>query len=881
MKSSLKFPRLLLSGSLRAFYRRLPVAAERKSNMKSFVYDNFSFLVRTTKSYQHWLMLKASPASGLRNQTPEHQTRPLTKDEFMKMLQRLKDRKTTITVFIPYNFLPQTFGGALRIRSVYETLSRDFNIHLVGMVGYGAPLERHELNSRLTAYLVPMSRDYDDLLTAEQEKAGGLLHDILIADHYDKIPALVDLCRELEPQTDIFITSQPYFFTMILEHCHDRVLVYDAQNVDYDLKLSYFENPQGNETAKHYLKRVYDVEELACRKSDFILCVSDEDRNNLCRIYGAGRDKMVMVPNGIDVRACRFISSRKRLERQKDSATAKKHVVFVGSAHGPNMEATEFILNEIAGKNENIEYTIIGNLHSVFLHRNIPANVRFTGMISAEEKEKVYQSVDLAVNPMFSGSGTNLKVLEYVAWGIPLVSTPFGMRGLEVLNDHIVLAGRDEFAAAVEKTLAMPADVLERNTLAARKICAEHFDTSVINQELIGRIRAVENSPRKKKQICNIAVDGRILHRNITGSERYIYQLVKHIRKHQNDANQLYLVHQAVFEIDHVSNIPCVSPKEKIDLFHRTYQISSYDDLRELVVAPRSILSFLDLILCKYPDYFGSVPEHQNYVELMSLSLNLADRILAISEHAKQDVIEYFNLSGDKIDVVYLGLDGNQFYKVSDSRAVDSFRAEYHLPQKFLLYIGTDYPHKNLKNLYRAFSKIMNLPHLSDYYLVTAGVNYYRQGTQYLQADLDRIRNRVIALGHFPDEKLHLLYNAASIFVFPSLYEGFGLTVLEAMACGTPVICSDATSLPEVAGDAAYLVDARDPEPLAKAIENVATDSRLREALIEKGLERVKLFTWEKCAKETYAVYEKLLTDEKHKRTYEICPCNETKRFAG
>ena len=866
MESALRFPLLLFSKSIRAVYHKLPMTAEGKSQMKSFVYENFSFLVKGTKSYQHWLMMRTAFDQPELNQTQANQFHRLTKEDLMKVLQHSDDRRMTISAFIPYNFLPQTFGGGLRIMSIYESLSRDFNINLVGVVGYGAAFEKREISTRLTVYLVPMSREYYELLTGEQKKAGGLLHDILLTDHYEMIPALVDLCRQLVSETDIFISSQPYFFKMMIEYCRGRELVYDAQNVDYDLKQSYFENPEGNETAKRYLKMVYDVEALGCQKSGFILYVSGEDRKNLCRIYGADQDKMVMVPNGIDVHACHFMPAPKRLEHRKNSASEKKQVVFVGSAHGPNIEAAEFIVNEMAAQNENIQYTIIGNLQTVFKDKPLPSNVRFTGMISAEDKERFYQTADLAVNPMFSGSGTNLKVLEYVAYGIPLVSTPFGMRGLEVFNDHIILADKDEFATAVEKALATPGDVLEQNTRAARKICEEHFDKSVINEALINRIRTLEKT---RRETCRIAIDGRILHRNVTGSERYIYELVNHILTHQDEACRLYLVNHAGLNIANVSNIPCVSVNQRIDLFHRTYQVGSYNDLLELLIARKSIFSFLDLILCKNPDYFRSKEEHRSYVELMSLALNFADRILAISEHAKKDVVENFNISSEKIDVVYLGLNFNKFHRVSDGKELDEFRAAHHLPQKFILYVGTDYPHKNLKNLYIAFSKILNLPHLSDYFLVTAGINYYRQGTGYLQSDLNRVKDRVISLGHFDDEKLHLLYNAASIFVFPSLYEGFGLTVLEAMACGAPVICSDATSLPEVVGDAAYLVDARDPEIIAKAIDDVATNSSLRNALIEKGLERVKLFTWEKCAEETYAVYEKLLHSEDRGRAYD------------
>jgi len=116
-----------------------------------------------------------------------------------------------------------------------------------------------------------MSKKFYDNMLDEQNKAGGLLHDILLINEYKMIPNLAELCKQLVPKTDIFITSQPYFIKMLLEYCSNQILIYDAQNVDYDLKKSYFKNPDDNETAKRYLDTVYEAEALACRKSDVIL----------------------------------------------------------------------------------------------------------------------------------------------------------------------------------------------------------------------------------------------------------------------------------------------------------------------------------------------------------------------------------------------------------------------------------------------------------------------------------------------------------------------------------------------------------------------------------------------------------------------------------
>ena len=855
----------IISESLRALYHIVPLTDENKSRLKSSVYKYLGVFIKNTKSYQHWQMnqqVLLTHASAPSKASEIYKTDRSTPEDSIGVIKQFNNRRTTITAFVPYNFMPQTFGGAVRISNVYGSLSKYFNINLVGVVGYGDSFQVHETNDNLTVYLVPMSKPFYNLLISEQNKSDGLLHDILLVNEYRMIPELIEICNLLRSKTDIFITTQPYFIKMLLEFCSDKMLVYEAENVDHDLKKSYFKNPYHNETAKQYLETVREAEALACQRSDFIVGVSGEDVDKLCSLYSVRKDKIVMVPNGIDVYACHYISTRERIINKDNIRDKRKHVVFVGSAHGPNIEAVDYILSEIANKNNNIKYTIIGNINSAFNDRDIPPNVHFTGMITEEAKVNVYKTADLAINAMFSGSGTNLKVLEYLAYGIPLVSTEFGMRGFGVFNIYIYYAQKDNFLEIIEKTLSLPAAIVEANALEARRLCEEHFDKAVITLGLIDHIKEIEKRWENKRNKYRIAIDGRILHRNISGSERYIYHLMKNIsgKKHENDY-QYCLVNNSGFKIDGISNIPNISLSDKIDLFHKTYQVSHHNDLLELLNSRKSVFSFLDLILCKNPDYFEKKEDYDNFVALMGLAFKYSDRIIAISEHAKRDVVENFNIPEEKVEVVYLGLDLDKFRLVSDKKEIEDFRTAYKLPDKYLLYIGTDYPHKNLKNLYIAFSIIMNLPEMKDYFLVTAGNSSYRKGQGYLSAYLEPIKHRIVSLGHFADDKIHLLYNAAAISVFPSLYEGFGLTVLEAFACGVPLICSDATSLPEVAGDAAYMVDAKDPEQIAKAIVDVVTNSQLRDMLITRGLERVKQFTWNKCAENTHNIYKKVLLE--------------------
>ena len=228
-------------------------------------------------------------------------------------------------------------------------------------------------------------------------------------------------------------------------------------------------------------------------------------------------------------------------------------------------------------------------------------------------------------------------------------------------------------------------------------------------------------------------------------------------------------------------------------------------------------------------------------------SARAATHVIADSEATKSDLMRFYNIPAEKITVIYPGRD--ESLQPVDPAPV---RAKYNLPEEYILHVGTLQPRKNLLRLIEAF--ILH-PSREAFILVLAG----RPG--WLSAPiLAKVREHaplVRLLDYVPDEDLAGLYSGARVFVFPSLYEGFGFPLLEAMACGTPVICSNTSSLPELAGDAALLVNPTDTDALASTINRVLSEPNLRAMLVEKGFEQVKKFSWEKAARETMGVLEK------------------------
>jgi glycosyltransferase involved in cell wall biosynthesis len=236
--------------------------------------------------------------------------------------------------------------------------------------------------------------------------------------------------------------------------------------------------------------------------------------------------------------------------------------------------------------------------------------------------------------------------------------------------------------------------------------------------------------------------------------------------------------------------------------------------------------------------------------------------ILTDSCKVKGEAINLLKLSSEKIKVIYPGVDKR--FKKLKSKNLNGILPELNPNKKTILYIGNTRPYKNLPRLLEAFGLLQKRKPENYQLIIAGGEKRNLPLLKRITIDLN-IEKDVFFTGNLTDIEVVALMNAADVFVFPSLEEGFGLPPLEAMACGTPVVTSNVSSLPEVVGDAALLVDPENVEEIASAIEKVLTDEKMREELIRKGFERVKNFSWEKTASETLKIY-KSVGGAKNKR---------------
>lgn len=233
-----------------------------------------------------------------------------------------------------------------------------------------------------------------------------------------------------------------------------------------------------------------------------------------------------------------------------------------------------------------------------------------------------------------------------------------------------------------------------------------------------------------------------------------------------------------------------------------------------------------------------------------------AAAILTVSQSAKDSIVEHLSIPADTIFVTYEAAD-SIYRQVDDAAQIEELREKYKLDSRFILTIGSADPRKNTSTLVQAYS-LLPVTLQQKFRLVVIWTHHFLAAELAKQVETLCLKDRVDFLQHVSNDDLALIYNAASLFVFPSKYEGFGLPLLEAMACGTPVIAADNSSIPEVAGDAAILVAADDAETMAKQMEKLLNDQALQNSLTEKGLEQASRFSWTNCGQQTLEVYEKV-----------------------
>ena len=371
-----------------------------------------------------------------------------------------------------------------------------------------------------------------------------------------------------------------------------------------------------------------------------------------------------------------------------------------------------------------------------------------------------------------------------------------------------------------------------------------------------------------------VAIDARKLHDYGIGT--YVRNLVHELARRDDDAEYVLLCAPADVEtlqalgprfkpvVERSGNysvreqfgIPLTLARTRVDLFHAPHYVVPPLTTRRFVV------TIHDCIHLRFPQYLPNRAALYYARTMMTIAARRAQRILTVSEASKGDILHYLDVPAAKVEVIYNALDA-QLADPPTPEEVDRVRERFQLNSPFVLYTGNIKPHKNLDRLIEAFS-LVRRSGLEDIKLLIIGDEISKYPNLRRLVHRFQLHQHVRFLGFVPDNTLAVLYQLASVFVFPSLYEGFGLPPLEAMAAGTPVITSNVSSLPEVVGDAALLIDPMNASAIADAIGRVLGDTSLRAELIRRGRERVKRFSWERSAARVFEVYSELCRTPTH-----------------
>lgn len=289
-----------------------------------------------------------------------------------------------------------------------------------------------------------------------------------------------------------------------------------------------------------------------------------------------------------------------------------------------------------------------------------------------------------------------------------------------------------------------------------------------------------------------------------------------------------------------------------INLYHATDFV-----LPPLRNNTRSIVTVHDLSFVRVPD--AASPPLKAYLDIVvPRSVERADYVTADSQATKDDLQNIYGISGEKIEVLYSGVHQRYFQSYHSDVFPMTMRSKYALPDRpYIFTIGTVQPRKNYSRLIRAIKQLRQQSY--DIGLVIAGGKGWLEDEMYQTIEQTQMQDYVHLIGFADEDDLPALYHHAECVAFPSLYEGFGFPVLEGMASGTPVVTSNISSLPEVAGDAALLVNPLNVEEIASAIQRILDDSNLRQQLIKRGNKQARKFTWEQSARQLLQIYEKVL----------------------
>jgi len=563
--------------------------------------------------------------------------------------------------------------------------------------------------------------------------------------------------------------------------------------------------------------------------------------------------------------------------------------VFVAADNPFNIQAylylTSRVMPALSQLHPQCELQVIGEMTK----KLIPSDgINFRGFVP--DLSELYATACCAVCPIIGGTGMSVKVTEAMAHGVPVIVLR------NSTQESLVRHGIDGFIANDAQEFARYLAVLYNDRAlcakmgtAARQTVLQNFSDAVVVKKLADILshcnkRSINKSNRRIRVLYDISVLG--LSVDYADARTGIFRVVEHVARglaksseivlsfcstealmqyapQTADACRRYLALHP--EFNHITF--CDATLSDADIFH-----SPFHGLPDAVTIPIRFLTVYDLI----PVLFSHlVPQHSVDLQTRMLhQLKSGDRCFCISQATKSDLCTYLDMPQEKTGVSYLAADPAIFYPCTNLQQQMAVRQKYNLgTAPYILSLCTLEPRKNIDHLLRAFARLVREGTIGNTRLVLTGAKGWDLDRIFSEIDNNpELHKRIVLTGYVPDEELAPLYSGAQVFVYMSLYEGFGLPPLEAMQCGTPVITSNTSSLPEVVGDAGIMLDPHDLDGLCKALYEMVWNDEFHNGFAERAVKQAARFSWGRCVDETITAYRNALAGRNNLAVRQAAP---------
>lgn len=391
---------------------------------------------------------------------------------------------TKLVVGSTFGISPPRGGGQLRIFHLYRQIARYCDVDVIAIVERDQPASRRVLAPGLTEIRVPKSAAHV-AAEAELRVTQVSVTDAAFIDLHHLTPTFAETVARSWVPGCVFVASHPYTFPAMRGVDEEAEWWYDAHNVEADLKAVVLPTTR---TGKRLLARTRSVERECCKQARLVLAASVEDAQRLRSLYRVPAARLRVIPNGIDASAIRFVAPSERRALRRQLRLEQPLALFIGSWHEPNLVAARQILR-LADEVPEVRFAIVGGVGIPLQTEERSENVELFGVVGEELKEALLGVAAVALNPMLSGSGTNMKMLDYLGAGVPVISTDVGVRGLDLDREHdLRVVAPTDFSRALRATLDEPDELADARAQAARRKVEDRFDWGAVCAPLLEQI---------------------------------------------------------------------------------------------------------------------------------------------------------------------------------------------------------------------------------------------------------------------------------------------------------------------------------------------------------------------------------------------------------